>query len=260
MIRRLEIALQFPADVRSNQSMGSVMHGAMMELIGSDTSQWLHNMNSLRPFSQCLYYDKERGTPVWRINSLTKEAGERIIEPISSFVGKELFLKSKSYPVKIGEILSDTRSGYQQLADDIFLTDDVPSVARLKFLTTVSFKRDNRYVILPELYLIYQSLLSKWNTFSDGNIMESENLDKEFAATSSIIRYNLQSRIFSLEKTKINGFSGELRIKLGGNEMMKRMAGLLLNYSSFAAIGIKNALGMGSVNTEMEYNRADAYQ
>ena len=129
-------------------------------------------------------------------------------------------------------------------------------MAKLNFLTTVSFKRDKQYVIMPELYLIYQSLLSKWNAFSSSNRMESEDLDKEFAKLSAIMWFNLQSRIFSLEKTKINGFSGELRLRLSGNEMMRRMAVMLLQYATVAGIGIKNALGMGAVNVELEAKSA----
>ena len=86
--------------------------------------------------------------------------------------------------------------------------------------------------------------------------MESEDLDKDFAKMSAIMWYNLQSRIFSLEKTKINGFSGELRLRLSGNEMMRRMAVMLLQYATFAGIGIKNALGMGAVNVELEAKSA----
>ena len=256
MLRQVEFKLQFLDEIKINQSMGSVMHGLMMEMIGENGAEWLHSMDSLRPFSQCLYYNKDIRCPIWRINIISEEAETRIMEPILANIGKELYLRNKSYSIKLNDILRDTKSSYQRIADDAFLSEDVASVAKLNFLTTVSFKRDKQYVIMPELYLIYQSLLSKWNAFSSSNRMESEDLDKDFAKMSAIMWYNLQSRIFSLEKTKINGFSGELRLRLSGNEMMRRMAVMLLQYATFAGIGIKNALGMGAVNVELEAKSA----
>ena len=38
--------------------------------------------------------------------------------------------------------------------------------------------------------------------------------------------------------------------------MMRRMAVMLLQYATFAGIGIKNALGMGAVNVELEAKSA----
>ena len=59
MIRSLEIKLAAPTGAKLTQSACSLLHGVLMEHIDSTYAELLHQQ-SLRPYSQYLYFDKER--------------------------------------------------------------------------------------------------------------------------------------------------------------------------------------------------------
>ena len=81
MLKLAEIELELLQNEKINSSMGSVMHGALMEIIGVETSKELH-VENLRPFSQFVYFDKNKNQPVWRVNALNDWACEKILAPL----------------------------------------------------------------------------------------------------------------------------------------------------------------------------------
>ena len=95
-LHQIELALRLPEGLKIHSSMGSVFHGMMMDVLGQEVAQWLHEENSCRPFSQCVYYNRDLNVPVWRLSSLTQSADERIVMPIYQLIGKEVFLKQKN--------------------------------------------------------------------------------------------------------------------------------------------------------------------
>lgn len=247
MLRQIELQIKLPQDTRVNPSMGSVFHGALMDIIGSETANWLHTQNESRPIGQCVYFNRELNTPIWRISALSQEAAERVIEPVLNLLNSDILLKQKGYGVTVASIIRDKTSSYQQLADEVFLSDEAPKGGSIIFLTPTSFKREGNYVVMPELYLIFQSLLSRWNYFSPKNKLLEQDLEIELAKSCFISSYDLHSQVFSLENSKIIGFKGNMHIRFRTNEMMRRILGMLLFYSQYAGIGIKTALGMGAV-------------
>lgn len=255
MLRQVEFKIKLPQDIKINSSMGSVFHGALMDIVGAETAEWLHAQNASRPFNQCVYYNRVLGVPFWRITVLNEEAETRIMEPVINAVGKELFLRQKNYAIEIGAVTTDKSSSYQKIADDAFLSDDVPKGGSISMLTATSFKRDGEYVIMPEVYLIFQSLLNRWNLFSDKNKLVEQELDKELAGCCHIIGYSLYSQVFSLENSKVTGFRGDIRVRFRANEMVRRIMGMLFAYSQYAGLGIKTALGMGAVDAQVLFPR-----
>lgn len=244
---KLEIALACPPEKRIHSSMGSVFHGLLMDIVGSDMTARLHDENS-RPFSQCVYYDKERGVPIWRICTLSEDAYEYVFLPIVNAVGKSLFLTHKDWHVELKEICTCLKTRYQDLMDDVFVNDTLPSGVKIDFLTPASFKRDGRYVVMPELYLIFQSLITRWNVFFEEGCINERGLERELGACCYITKYNLHTQSFSVNGSNICGFCGNMNVGFSGNDMIKRLMKLLMLYANFAGIGIKTALGMGAVN------------
>ena len=247
MMQQVDLQLNLPSEVKLNSSMGSIFHGVLMEIVGQDTAAWLHEQQQNRPFNQCVFYDKELKKSLWRITTLTEEAGYKIMQPVIASLGKEFFLKQKGYSFCLDSLVAEKTQSYQDLADKIFLDEGIPLGGNIKFLTAASFKRDGEYLVMPELYLIFQSLLNKWNTFSPQNKLLEKDLEYTLAKCSKITKYSLHSQPFSLERSVITGFKGEIQLKFRANEMIRRIIALLLSYAQFAGVGIKTALGMGGL-------------
>ena len=248
MLRITEIVLQLPVGMRLNPSMGSVMHGALMEILEPGTVAWLHEI-SLRPYSQCVYWDRQRHLPVWRIGTLTEESYERIVLPLLNCIGGQMYLRQKEYAVELVSGEKICQSSYVDLTQAVFQTDRVPAGVELSLLTTMSFKKDGHYVLWPESYLFYQNLMHRWNMFSAQEKLEEVGLEQVLAGASRMTKYDLHSQGFSVEGRNLYGFCGQMRWRFHGNDMTRRIAAVLLSFAPYAGVGIKTALGMGALDT-----------
>ena len=248
MLKLFEFELEVPLNEKINSSMGSVMHGALMEMLPANISRRLHEEN-LRPFSQCIYFDREKNKSVWRVGTLNDETYEEIILPLLEI--KKIFLRQKGYNINLRDKKILIETSYEKLADEIFPTAEIPCGAEFEFITPTSFKRAGKYVIFPENFLILQNLLQRWNTFSPYMKIEDNNLAEKLSSFCKISRYNLSSQKFSLEQKYIMGFAGKLSISFAGNDMTNKILALLVKFAPFAGIGVKTALGMGAVNSQI---------
>ena len=248
MLRRFEAELRLPDGVRSSSSMGSVLHGALMELLPEDYADALHTQN-LRPYSQSIRWDRERERVIWRIGTLDQTAGELIGETLGRI--ESIFLRQKGYTVDVQNIQCVEERSYQDIADEYFRAETAPRGAEIHFLTPTSFKQGGAYIILPESALILQSLLARWNRFCPDIRIEEENLAQELAAHARLTRYALRSASFSVEGYNIRGFRGQIALQFAGGDMVRRILGTLLAFAPYAGLGIKTALGMGAVETDI---------
>ena len=67
----------------------------------TDFAEAMHR-SALRPFSQFVYYDKARGSAVWQLAALNKEAAEEILYA-SGRLPQNLYLKQKEYVVQLSK-------------------------------------------------------------------------------------------------------------------------------------------------------------
>lgn len=248
MLRLIEIPLTFPEPIRVHSSMGSVFHGVLMELVDSNSAALYHHM-TLRPYSQSVYWDGEQQRAVWRIGILTDDAYTRLIEPLQGI--DKIWLSQKQCQVRLHPMEIKNEITFEELSRQAIQADSAPLGAEWKFINVVSFKQNGRYVILPDMRLIYQSLLQRWNTFSDSVKVEDEDLIEQLTSHCRLTKYQLQSSVFSVNGSTIYGCHGWQRIGFFGYDMLKRLQGMLTAFAPFAGVGVKTALGMGAVNTEI---------
>lgn len=248
MIRKLKVALTLPEDCRIHQTMGSVLHGLLMEIVGVNTAEWLHDASGVRPYSQCVYFDKACGKAIWEINALTEQAVHLIQAPVERCLGTERHLKQKDWLISLEKEASVLNETHESLLEQSFC-EDVYSRVGFQFLTTCSFKRNGRYVIYPDIFLLLQSLLAKWNAFAVEEQLEESDLLIVLAEACHVARYQLRSEAFSVDGHSIYGFSGNYQLKIYGNDMIRRIWNLLARYADFSGVGIKASLGMGAVRT-----------
>ena len=248
MLRQFEAELYLPDGARAPASMGSILHGALMERLPGDYAAYLHTEN-LRPYSQSIRWDRETGRVLWRIGTLDRTAGE-IIGGVLHGIGS-IHLRQKGYSIDVQNIQCIAQRSYQDIADEYFRAETAPRGTEIHFLTPTSFKQGGAYIILPESALILQSLLTRWNRFCPDIRIEEDDLVQTLAAHTRLTRYALRSAAFSVEGYSIRGFRGQIALQFTGSDMVRRILGTLLAFAPYAGIGIKTALGMGAAETNI---------
>lgn len=248
MLRTTEIELQFPESIHVRSDMGSVFHGALMEMIASEAAERLHAV-ALRPYSQCVYWDKEKQKAIWRIGTLDEYAFEQLILPLEK--NSTLYFKQKGYEVELKNMTISQPLDPTELSKHMIQAAEAPEGAKWNCLTTISFKQNGRYVILPDVRLLYQSLLNRWNAFYPELALTEERLLEQLTDHCRLVRYDLRSQLFSVEGSKIYGCYGSMEYRFVGFDMLKRLQGILCEFANYAGVGIKTALGMGAVKTQI---------
>ena len=130
---------------------------------------------------------------------------------------------------------------------DEFYSDEYSRYINMDFLTPVAFKSNGRYMILPDIRLIYQSLMNKYSATSDDMDMYDEETLEQLVSCSEIAQYKLKSAFFPLEGVRVPAFKGELCIKVKGTSTMAKYVRLLARYGEYSGVGIKTAIGMGAL-------------
>ena len=102
-IMSIELSITADPSIKVVQSIGSVLHGVLMELVGTEYAGQLHE-TGLRPYSQYVYFDKERGQYIWRLSAVTAEAVNRILRPVLEMPDK-IYLKQKRGHIYIQNLL-----------------------------------------------------------------------------------------------------------------------------------------------------------
>lgn len=245
MLTSIEIDLQpEKPDFKINYHYGSLLHGVLMETISPDYADKLH-ANSLRPFTQFVYYNRQRQTHTWKISTLNEEAGENIIRPMLDEDKLQINIRHKNLPVKLADRRITDSTSYETLTRDIYLNEQARRKVWLHFLSPTTFKIDGRFVIWPSVRHVFQSLLSRWNSFYSVVSLQDDDLLDHLIDHTEIISYKLKSTSFGLEGVKISSFKGDVCFLVRGPNDLVRIANLLFAFSNFSGVGAKTALGMG---------------
>lgn len=224
----------------------SNLQGFIMETIASEYCNILHQQK-LNPYSQ--YLEEQKKNKIWHICTLTEEAYENIIVPMTRI--NEFQLKHGTVSVKV------LKKEIQTLPNEALLEEFYQTKGSryldLKFQSPTAFKSNGAYIFYPDLRLIYQSLMNKYSMTSAEMEMRDEETLEQLVDNSEIVRYYLRTVPFPLEGVNITGFQGEIRIRIKGTDTMARYARLLLRFGEYSGIGIKTGIGMGAIKlTERE--------
>jgi len=249
MLRTVRARLLLPEGERAVASLGSIMHGHLMEYISPAWAARLHE-EALRPYSQCVR--REDGQDYWYLNALTEEAAENILGP--AMVEGSFFSRQRDYSIGLGGWETVREESYDELEERFFRGAPYFSDS-LTLLTPCAFKTGGEYEVFPRRDLLFKGLIGKWNAFSSSSCLEEENLAEHLAQSLRIKGYRLSLSSFSLEGRRVPAFIGELTLGGFKSEAAGRLASMLLYYASYAGLGIKTALGMGAFSVRAERRR-----
>ncbi|MCM1183529.1 MAG: CRISPR system precrRNA processing endoribonuclease RAMP protein Cas6 [Roseburia sp.] len=219
----------------------SNMQGVLMEQLDGGYAQRLHEQG-LKPYSQCILSGE---FPEWIVNTYTSEAYQKIMLPLLAEGFRHITLEKSGINISIcaKELKTVSR---QELLDE-FYSEQYSRYLNLEFITPTSFKSGGKYVIMPDMRYIYQSLMNKYSASSADMEMYDEETLEQLVNCSSIVQYKLRSASFPMEGIRIPSFKGEIGIKIAGTGTMAKYARLLARFGEYSGIGIKTAIGMGAL-------------
>lgn len=251
-MQTLDMTLSLPPKAKLNQASGSLLHGFIMEQIDTDYADYLHSQE-VRPYSQFIKADSKKNLLHWRISALDSEASNKLLQPLLE-MEPSIYLKRKKTKLTIqSRCLSDVQS-YKELAQKYFLPEKsakhLKDTIKFKFMTSTGFKSSGQYLIFPDAYLIFNSLLRRFNAFSGIDSFMQKGLAQNLMQEVHVDDYDLHYSPFSVEGRKIPAFKGTYSLKISKNDMACRIISMLSEYAAYAGVGIKTSLGMGAVKAD----------
>lgn len=250
MLSVLNIELEWDKDKAFSYQKASLFQGVLMEQIDSAYGEELHQ-NGLKPYSQRIMYSE--GRIIWQVKTLNRKAYEQIINPLMSEDFNLVLLKHNDIKLKILD-KSFSVSSYKKLIDTYYL-GECKRIIKIQFTSPTSFKQAGRYVFFPDIHLIYNSLMNKFNAFAENKTVGDEETLEQLTEYSEMIGYSLSSTMFHLEGIKIPAFKGSITLKIRGPQPLVNLVQLLLRFGCYSGVGIKTAMGMGAMEiVEKEEN------
>ena len=229
-----------------NHHAGSLMHGLIMETLKPELANQWHQQNQVKPFTQSIYREKD-GKIWWKVHALNEEAHQELLLPMRQKLETGLYLRHKKLNL-IGEgaVVTEPIS-YRDLVRQHMQQETTKRSRALTFKTPSTFKSNGEYLLFPQVPHLYQSLVRRWECFSDQVSMLDREALNHLMENTHLNRYKLQSRQFHLENSRINGFIGTIHLGFSGPILMVQLGQILMTYSQYAGIGVKTALGMGGM-------------
>ena len=243
MLTKLRITFK-NADINDiNVNASSLFHGFIMQVINCEYAEILHE-NNIKPYSQHICIENNK--PVWEINTLTEEAYIRINKVLYDNVNS-VYLKQRNSTLYVDGKAIETLT-YEDLHLKNHNIDYMKGI-RFAVCTPMSFKENGRYINYFDTLRFFASIIRRYGYFS-GTTLDSKMLLNYINENIEISEYILKSTFFHVEGVKIPAFVGELRLNLidRKNRDFNEIISTLIDFAEFSSVGIKTALGMGSVH------------
>lgn len=128
-----------------NYNMGSLFHGALMELLPPDYAEKLHN-NTLKPFSQ--YISPHPDGVKWNIQTLNSECAEYMHGAVMTGMDK-LEIKNKDTVFNVIS-RSECSISYKNFIERTYF-GETSNLINIYFNSPASFKVDGKYINYPDL-------------------------------------------------------------------------------------------------------------
>lgn len=252
MLKTLEIKFTLPSSIKLNQAIGSIMQGVLMERIDRDYASFLHKQ-SLRPYSQYIFFSKKQNCLIWRISALNQQAADEILSPLFN-LPYSVFLRHKQTRITTVSKEIVYENTYENLAQKYLSLPNNPDEKKIidfNFITSTAFKSQGKYIIFPEIHYILSSLLNRWNSFSQTDFLNDKAVSANLQRYLYVADYKLNMRPFSLEGVRVPAFVGTYSVGIVKNDMAQKIISLLAEFARLSGVGIKTAIGMGAVQTQI---------
>lgn len=227
----------------------SQLHGLFFNLLPPDIAEELHAKNK-KPFS--LWLESLREKEMSLIVSILKDdllpsVAYCYYMPRKGIYLGDIPLQSKK-PQGLTQIKSQT---YEEL-----LHGRLYRKVSYTFLTPCTFNRYRKDYPLPDPQLVFESLLKKWNAFSEKTLPEEE-IRERILKEVSVAELQVSTQTAELSKeVKMRGFVGKVRFFFHSEEVSSTLSPLV-RFSVYSGIGRKTTMGLGRVVLSTK-NRLDS--
>lgn len=241
MLSRVDFVLNAQQPLSAN--MGSLFHGYIMENIDYRHAEHLHS-TSLNPYSQFIFFDRQKGRYIWRLNTCNTMAKTMIIDKIVQCSQSEIYLKNKDLKIAVEAIVPSADTAYS----DIYLQQQ--PLERINFVTATNYKSAGQYGVFPRIDVLLMGVINKINAFSSELTFQDKALIEDLLSSVYIKHYQLKSTRFGLEGISINGYTGYIKLAVKRQSKQHELLWLILKAASYTGMGIKTALGMGGIHVK----------
>lgn len=242
-LEKFTLKLKIDTDRKVNPSELSIYtHAILLDILPAEIADQVHNAQT-NPYSQHCYYSQ--GDYYWEINILEQQIAEELRSILFSAEFQSFNVNQwDDLLIKIES--KSLRTLNQSDLADIFYRQEAKSQFNLIFDTPTSFKSDEKYIFYPDLRLIIQSMMFKYNYFFETEDFDEKFLNKVLEKTK-ITSYKCQSHYFKVHGYAIPAFRGEIRMTCWATDSVKKYLDMLLKFGEFSGVGMKTGLGMGSI-------------
>lgn len=216
-----------------------------MELLPGDWATKLHEMK-LRSYSQWVEPTGQL-TAIWHLRILDDLLGEIMISCLEE--RKALHCHYADAVLTVTDFRV-TRQTLESFAAP-FLDAEVPDSLVLRFKTPTTHKSQKEYVLFPSPELIGQSIQRKLEAAGSSLLLADPAVAEKAAASARIHRYALQSEVYSLEGSKIIGYTGFVELHFSVEKLQRQLSAMLFSLGEWCGVGIKTSLGMGGCDTDI---------
>jgi CRISPR-associated endoribonuclease Cas6 len=148
----------------------------------------------------------------------------------------------------------DETTSYEQLYTSLVANEPEP-VRRfdLHFTTPTAFAQQSIHLPLPVPALMFRSWLERWNHFAPV-YLGSDELIAYLSQYIILKHHQIKTRSFQLHRGYVNGFIGDVTLQVinRADPLLANVVNLLVHYAQFAGTGVKNRLGMGQTELNIE--------
>lgn len=234
---------------------GKKLHAAFLNIIkeaDDELAQELHDKDIPKEFTVSnIFGTNSRGFKLEEGKDYLFRAtflNDKIYKIFSSEICKNILLSKgifiENIPLSIEEIIYKDNK-YSGVMDKIELKS---KRYKLTFKTPTLFKSGDFFIRYPEINLLFKSLLTKYNLYSEEKIDESI---LQFLHEINYEKMDLKLKREYLNKFFIEGFVGELIIRIDSkNKDFIEDINTLLNFAFYCGIGTKSSVGFGQVLVE----------
>lgn len=220
----------------------NILQSVLMDRIDSEYAENLH-ISGLHPYSQSVV--NENGINIWTVCTTNEEAYHKIIEPLCEESFSDFEIRHNDWKVSIADKRLYKISRKQFM--DKYYFEDSEKYIKVSFITPAAFKSQGQYVFYPDLQLLYQSLINKYDEASVDESLKSDELTAQLVEYSTVTGYNLRSIFYNIGQNRIPAFMGNMTIRINGPQAMVNFVNMLFRFGEYSGIGIKTAIGMGSI-------------